>query len=437
MQVSLICIVLLVVNILTLHIDNKDHTHQSHPEEKNGELEDFDITIWPPMKRVLCVKGAPNLRLASLLFRLARFEVFEKGFGEPYGTGERLFAPTRQLDSFWTDKDDKDKRGPMNENVRNFFAGDGTKNQNGFFAGDFGGATLVRGWNENGMNVTTLYVRIYKCANKQIKYMENELAKRMNFGGGQEEILTLSEALDRVKESDPRNQHRSNVSAATDMLPPPCIYTAVRDPISHFLSGYNEVEFRIATGEEFGHNIKTAPYHFRIPYSKSSPDLRRKRFQALVEDLLLEEPILSYQQYKHFFPMSRVLSVLATHGVALTGYIPTIANVTSTWPEFMSSTCQGYPTREKIEKVLRNDSAVELANGGHRSSLDKLGFYEAAKEVWREGGPIARALCLLHAFDYACFEDLPEGIPELCRAVYREYSDEIALNHSNTMGSAM
>jgi hypothetical protein len=60
--------------------------------------------------------------------------------------------------------------------------------------------------------------------------------------------------------------------------------------------------------------------------------------------------------------------------------------------------------------------------GVHDSSLDEMGFYRAAKDVWAEQGDIARALCILHSFDYACWDDLPDGIPELCQDVYSKES---------------
>lgn len=387
-------------------------SQQDHPHTT-----DFDTTIWPPMKRVLCSEGAPNPQLFSLLFRLARTEVFEKGVGEPSGPGQRPFRPTLQ-----PPLKNETAFGDHNNMGENRY--DLVKN---FFSGTFWPKTkFFTGRDENGKKFRTMYIVIYKCANNQIRHMENIVARRLGL---------VRRKLDFIK-------------VIAKHSPPLCMYTAVRDPISHFLSGYNEVEYRIATGSNGGAPIKLAPYHFRVPWhesnsshglrrkprydkSKSSPEVRRKRFQALVEDLLLEEPLLledpSFNQvYHHFFPMSRVVSALATHGVALTGYIPTLANITSTWPAFMSSTCPGYPTKETIENIFKNESNVKLLNGGHESALDKMGFYEAAKEVWREGGPIARALCLLHAFDYACFEDLPEGIPELCRVVYGEYSDKIA-----------
>ena len=408
LQIPVICLLLLAFNILiersvfnrayTLALladrvevqrDNVVDNQTNHPVETNGTLEDFDTAIWPPMKQVLCVKGAPNLQLSSLLFQLARSEVFEKGVKESYRSGQQKFLPTRNETDVVTPS-------PV---VKRFFYGGG-------------GATYLKGRNENGRKFRTMYLRIWKCANNQIEHMIDRLYIGMNgtsiIHGEIWPLFKLARKLKRRTKA------------------PLCIHTAIRDPISHFLSGYNEAEYRIATDwkNDQDQPIEPAPYHFRVPHSKSSPVLRRKRFQALVEDLLLEEPNLK-GVYQHFFPMSRVLSALADYGLSLTGYNPTVENITSTWPQFMSSTCPGFLARDTIENMFRTGPPVELQNGGHKSSLDKHGFYEAAKEVWREGGPIARALCLLHAFDYACFEDLPEGIPELCRTVYREYSEEI------------
>ena len=60
--------------------------------------------------------------------------------------------------------------------------------------------------------------------------------------------------------------------------------------------------------------------------------------------------------------------------------------------------------------------------GQHMSSKDPWGTCQASKEVWAEGGPVARAMCLLSAPDYACFDRLPAGIPEFCRTVYRDHA---------------
>ena len=333
----------------------------------------FYDTTWPPLQKALCGEGAPNLLLSSLLFMLARSEVFAE--------------------------DDPRARAANHTRAS---TGHPSKTQLKFFSGEYG-ASVFRGFNEKGDRFATVYVRLWKCGNNQIRWMEQKLFKHFN---GTYERMHLWNAL------------RAGNS------PPPCIYTAVRDPIAHFLSGYNEVEVR-QLGEynnqsaaDWPSSSKPAPYHISSPYSSESPYLRQERFKAFVEDVLLEEPTFAiHYVYSHFFPMSRILVNLKKHDLELTGYIPQLENITSTWPTFMSSNCENFPSPEVIPTMKEQ--------GQHKSSRDRLGLYRAAKEVWKEAGPIARSLCLLHAFDYACFEDLPERIPALCRSVYQDYAQQI------------
>jgi hypothetical protein len=195
---------------------------------------------------------------------------------------------------------------------------------------------------------------------------------------------------------------------------PPCIYTAVRDPITHFLSGYNEVEYRIINRRVDGPNehgtAPTASYN-DIPYNISD-EIRQQRFTQFVKDVLLEDPIFdSHFVYRHFMSMSRILPVLRHYNLSITGYIPSLDNITTTWPQFMSNTCPGFPSVDEIPKMKKW--------GQHSSSKDDLGLYRAAKDVWRQQGPIAKALCMLHAYDYACWTDLPDGIPPICQDVFQ------------------
>lgn len=91
----------------------------------------------------------------------------------------------------------------------------------------------------------------------------------------------------------------------------------------------------------------------------------------------------------------------------LTGYLPSLRNLTQAWPAFLKETCPELP-----------DDMPEMGLAGqHESSEDRLGLYRAAKSVWEEGGPTARALCAIHAFDYACF-DHSDGVPDLCQDVF-------------------
>lgn len=355
----------------------------------------FFNTTWPPLQTVLCGEGAPNLMLSSTLFRLARAEVFSRGHKKKYGTlGNSSLAPTRTIDLKKRDFR-SESSGP-------------TKTLTQFFAGEFG-TSIFHGLNDEGGRFVTVYVKIWKCGNNQIRWMEKKLFKHYN---GTYTMMPLPQVLGHYL---PSLYHENN------KMPPPCIYTAVRDPISHFLSGYNEVEVRQLgeyNNKSSQSDAKFAPYHLFVPYSSESHELRKKRFRAFVEDLLLEEPVFaSHFVYSHFFSMSRVLAILAKHNTQLTGYIPELGNITSAWPEFMSTTCLNFPPRDVMPKMTKQ--------GQHTSSHDRLGLYRAAKEVWGEAGPISRSLCLLHAFDYACYRDLPDSIPALCRSVYQDHAKEI------------
>jgi len=327
--------------------------------------------------------------LGTTLFRLAREEVFSN-------LTNSTFTPTRPVDL---------------EKLVVLSDGKPSNLMSKFYAGDFG-ASIFHGMNAEGKPFVTLYAKIWKCGNNQIRWMEKKLFKHFN-GTYDERPLwkVLSNYLPKIYDSH------------TNMTPA-CIYTAVRDPISHFLSGYNEVEVRQLgeynnqSSSDFPSKAKPAPYHVFVPYSSESPMLRKKRFQAFVEDLLLEERVFSaHWIYSHFFSMSRILTILAKYSTKLTSYIPELNNITSTWPDFMANTCPNFPARDAIPKMT--------IQGQHRSSNDRLGLYEAAKEVWGEAGPISRSLCLIHAFDYACYKDLPDRIPILCQSVYQHHAETI------------
>jgi hypothetical protein len=365
------------------------------------EEEDFDNNIWPPLRHVLCGKGTPNLKLARTLFRLARMEVFDENdptivnrtFSNANGNG----GPTRTLSTF--------------------------------FAGDWGASIIYGGHanNINPSNFTTLYVRIWKCGNDQIRSMERTLSTTLASKGNKQKLtgtylsdITLWHGLDT---SAYTSNNPKESSSDDSPIVPPCIYTVIRDPISHFLSGYNEAETRI-----LGYDLKVfsggmrkyawAPYLTAVPYSNSSESLRRLRFSEYVKDLLREDETLSrHYMYSHSFSMSRILSILSRFNVTLTGYIPTLQNITSTWPNFISSTCPGAPSIDMIPQMG--------TKGQHKSSKDTTQLYKAAKDVWAEAGPIARSLCMIHAYDYACWENLPDGIPNLCKDVYEKYAEQI------------
>eukprot|EP00537_Pseudo-nitzschia_pungens_P018487 CAMPEP_0172409498 /NCGR_PEP_ID=MMETSP1061-20121228/76397_1 /TAXON_ID=37318 /ORGANISM="Pseudo-nitzschia pungens, Strain cf. pungens" /LENGTH=448 /DNA_ID=CAMNT_0013145653 /DNA_START=220 /DNA_END=1566 /DNA_ORIENTATION=- len=381
---------------------NATHAKGNCKQQENVERQDFVFydTTWPPLQRVLCGEGYPNLYMSQTLFDLARKEVFHNIHGNREFSISDIIKPSM-----------------VN---RSFLSQDGEPSllRKKFMLGDWG-TSIFHGTNNQGHRFATLYLKIWKCGNNQIRWMEKKLFHKYN-GTYVSSSMRLYEAITSYLYTyNPKNRTLNYNFADT---PPPCIYTAIRDPISHFLSGYNEIETRQLEGYNnssvFPVNATSAPYHIDVPYSSTSPWLRKKRFVAFVRDVLLEEKVLaSHHVYSHFYSMSRILHTLMKYNLTLTSYIPSLSNLTTTWPEFVSSTCPGAPPLDEYPHMTKQ--------GQHKSSKDQLGLYDAAKEVWSDGGPIARSLCLLQAFDYACFEDLPEGVPDLCREVFRDYGEKI------------
>lgn len=196
-----------------------------------------------------------------------------------------------------------------------------------------------------------------------------------------------------------------------------CIFTTIRDPITHWISGYNEVEYRIIFDVDVDDNPSLAPY---TNISIDSPESRKERFRQFVKDVVRgDSAFLSSYVYLHFFPMCRILPFLDRYQVSLTGYLPSLDHLEQTFRPFLAATCPN------VVPPLEEMPTMEFG-GQHESSKDPLQLYRAAREVWDEGGPVARALCIIHSFDYACWE-LPGGVPELCQEVFssKSFSERI------------
>jgi hypothetical protein len=152
----------------------------------------------------------------------------------------------------------------------------------------------------------------------------------------------------------------------------------------------------------------------RWPKKKQSKKLNKTDlFEEFVIDLFFDRLDFSKLDYMHIMPMSRILGGLSDYNLTLTNYMPSLTNLTKVWPEFMQETCPG------ISPSLNFPKGGMLTAGQHESSDDPLGAYEAAKSVWMEQGHVARALCILPAFDYACYDKLSTLIPPLCLDVYK------------------
>jgi hypothetical protein len=357
-----------------LHVESNSSSHFSSRH--------FESHTWPSLKGALCPKGVPNLDLATTLFHSARVEIF--------GGDDKEFDPAKPPSPFVTK----------------------------FYVGDFGASMYTD--DESDPNLTTVFARIYKCGNNQIRNMEKKLWTTRGSGTYTGSVSLLEAlGLHTAAPSENSQHHERHANEEHNA----CIFTAIRDPISHFLSGYNEVEYRILNDVELTEKPPLAPYN-NVPYVES--DRRRKeRFSRFVTDVIEEDPsFVDHWVYLHFMPMGRILPFLHRFNRSLTGYLPSLDNLTEEWPAFMARTCPHFPPIEELPKME--------AAGQHESSEDPLGVYRAAKEVWKDRGPVARAMCVLHAFDYACWDDLPGGIPQLCQEVFASKSFSDGINRKRT-----
>jgi hypothetical protein len=436
---------------------NYNYIHEKSGQDDGGD--DFDQVLWPLLRKKLCPRGVPDGLLGPLLFQLGRIE-----FG---------LAPNASAAS-----------GSNPDTIlrnRNKIAGF-------FYDGGFGFAMFLDGYDPGN---TVFYAPVWKCANDQIHSYLHRLFNRkvdgtvrdkhsLSTGHSNDTYLDnlktkdleymLYEELERAaaNETGGNGQDDSYFTFNNMSRAKPCVFAVLRDPISHFLSGYNEVEYRLITGgedapevsssEEDGYDkhkhrtIKLASYT-KIPYD-ASPEKREKRFVTFVKNLLMEHPsFAAFDYYKHFAAMSRILPTLSRfdlipgEGASKSSslwFLPTIENLTETFPTFLAERCprmasnyysQLQQSNEKgnIDTDINTNAPPELQlppmkrKGIHKSSDDGYGTYKAARDIWNRSGPVSRALCALHAMDYACFaandEDDLDGrpglrIPDLCRNVY-------------------
>jgi hypothetical protein len=309
---------------------------------------------WADIQQTLCPAGIPDTTFGPTLFALARAKL---------GIKRSEFAAIKQ----------------QNLDVPDTMPSEKLTYQ--FFHGRFGNATIYRSGNQ-----TVAYIPIWKAASDAIRHwMDHRLIKK-----GQIESMFPENLFDSSRKGK-RGQ-------------PTCVVTAIRDPITHFLSGYNEIEFR-----RYLVDINTVlPLYYNLPFNTEVQ--RQDRFVQFVRDFALEESrALIHEPFGHVFSMSRVLEVLGRqNGAFLSGYLPSLANLSANFPSFVTNTCH-------LEQDL---PPMTEDMGHHDSSRDSEGFYQAAKQVWLEGGDAAKALCILHAMDYACWKNLPDGVPVVCQEVY-------------------
>ena len=90
----------------------------------------------------------------------------------------------------------------------------------------------------------------------------------------------------------------------------------------------------------------------------------------------------------------------------LTAYLPSLQNIDIEFPNMIQRHCS-VPQFDPFEK-----------QANHISQADSYNYHAYAKQVWMEENATSRALCAIHALDYACFDDIP--VPDICQSVYTD-----------------
>lgn len=173
-----------------------------------------------------------------------------------------------------------------------------------FFTGHFDKEVIA---SMPASNHVLRYVPIWKCANNQIK------------------------------------EYLGSVFNTSNAAKPPgstvaCVVTVVRDPIEHFLSGYNEIEYRwsrMRATPEWEREVRNLSHWTELPGTTT-------RFASFLTDILdpLQANKFLYFEYAHVFAMSRVLAMTPR----ITAYLPSLANLTHQRPQFLQQNCPGFPT---------------------------------------------------------------------------------------------
>lgn len=322
------------------------HDSGSISENLNTSSTTSNTTAWSEIQERLCPRHIPEIDYADLLFELARKEIDETPHSSITARSEERIHQ--------------------------------------FFSGPFDRGTKLCRMKENKKNFI-LYMRIYKCANNQITEWMNDAMDECYSKTDLQESLELF------------------YSAAPEKSSSLCAVTAIRDPISHFLSAYNEVEYQwMANHSNFANSEVKQKLLQNQDLSYLHTDSKEERFKQFVTDFILHPNAMRQGAFDHLDLMSRILPTLAEQGISLTGYLPSLDNLTSAWPQFVQSTCHS--------EDLFKEMAVSAQ---HESSEDPFGTYQAAQNTWRQEGPIAKALCILHVMDYACWDKLE--IPQFCQ----------------------
>ena len=233
-----------------------------------------------------------------------------------------------------------------------------------------------------------VYTTIWKSANNYIKtYFKHVLHGR--YGGndvGRGKQRQLIEDWDAKYIFWSPDRPRSKYTNPNDTF---CIVTAIRDPVGHFLSGYNEIEHRSlhwydhwASPPSSSSSSGGGKYnqHHNNTYERY-PYASKERFIQFLADILNGATQMSKKRYDiyHVYSQMKVLSVLSKYNRRLDGYLDSLTNIETTWPKFVVDTCpNAVPSVYKNHDYLADKPLVDA--GKHDSSNDTYGFYKGSQK---------------------------------------------------------
>ncbi|KAL3906933.1 MAG: hypothetical protein SGILL_009077 [Bacillariaceae sp.] len=270
-----------------LDATQKDSTELVAEPDRTSALD----PSWQPLQQALCGKGYPNMEITPALFQLARREVFGVVNRNSTSLQPHLVERIVELDEH----------------------SEPTKFLNYFFDGDYG-ALLYH--DPNNSKFTTIYVRILKGGSEQIRDMMGLLGTHQ-WKNHAKLFMQLKEVIGLLYNTPYTQKNSTGRQYKYKFQGRPFIYTVLRDPVSHFLSGFNEAQHRLINHL---HCLSTAQRpqekFYDIDYDAASIEMfndqqKQDRFKTFVKDLLLEEPaFFKSKVYQHFFTMSKIVGSL-------------------------------------------------------------------------------------------------------------------------------
>ena len=257
---------------------------------------------WKEMKEVMCPKMKPNQRVWPKLFQQARMEL---NFANATVISDPEFSS--------------------------------------FFRFSFGGL----GYKSQDSSMDVVYLKILKGGNTLI-------------------LVNWLKMLDHVKAGTLYNEYHQEVLYKNMELlhqnKTPCILTAVRDPVSHFLSAYNEVEYRnMGLPQQYRAETLQDP----LLFTRFQPG-STERFTQFVTDFLAGPRQTGFwtipfwtrgAELPHLYSMTGVLFQLNRFNDdfgtnwTLSAYLPSLTNLSSNFPKLMLDNCPNMPP--EVDKAFQ------------------------------------------------------------------------------------